>query len=326
MLKHLGALALSLMLPVGAWAQACGTADLIAELNGDERARLDALVAEHPYPEGILWRATKPGSEVTVVGTMHIPDDRFAPIVAEVAPVIRAADLLILEVTAEDQRSIEAMAVERPDFFFLNDGPSLIDLLSEEDWAEASARAAELGIPSFMTAKFKPWYLGMTLAMSPCAMASLMAGEVGLDARLESIAEASGIPVAALDDAEALIQLLGGDPLEDQLDGLRLALSITFDPNAVTSTMATAYFEGRVRELWEYSRILLDQLGVEGGQEMFEEMDEMLLVGRNADWEPKIAHMTDGQNVVIAVGAAHLSGESGVLRALERAGYVLERF
>ena len=41
-------------------------------------------------------------------------------------------------------------------------------------------------------------------------------------------------------------------------------------------------------------------------------------------WEAKLPDLLEGKNAVLAVGAAHLSGETGVLRALERMGYDVE--
>jgi uncharacterized protein YbaP (TraB family) len=60
---------------------------------------------------------------------------------------------------------------------------------------------------------------------------------------------------------------------------------------------------------------------MENAGALFDEMNAALLVGRNQDWEPKIAALVENKDVVLAVGAAHLSGEDGVLRSLERAGY-----
>ena len=54
-------------------------------------------------------------------------------------------------------------------------------------------------------------------------------------------------------------------------------------------------------------------------------MMQGILEDRNTAWEPKIRELVAGKTAVLAVGAAHLSGESGVLRALERAGYTVER-
>ena len=111
--------------------------------------------------------------------------------------------------------------------------------------------------------------------------------------------------------------------MEKQIAGLRITLETQIDGDSTTSTLIEGYFDGRTREVWEYGRILVEQAGIEDGPALFEEVNETLLIGRNRDWEPKIAQMVAGKNAVLAVGAAHLSGESGVLRALERSGYTV---
>lgn len=316
-----------LALPVQALAQTCGTRDLIAELSESDRARLDALVAPHPYPTGNIWVATNGEKTVTVVGTIHIPDPRLAGIVDTLKDTVAKADLLILEATAEDEASVQTLAAEKPEMFFITEGPTLIDILGENEWSEVTDRLAAMGIPGFLAAKFQPWYLSMTLAIPPCAIAAIQTGEKGLDRQLENIAVAANVPLAALDDTEAVLRLFADEPLEDQLDGLRITLETQADGDAASSTLIEAYFDGRIRESWEFSRIQIEQAGIENGAELFEEINQSLLVGRNEDWEPLINTLIeDKQDVVIAVGGAHLSGESGVLMALERAGYALEPF
>jgi uncharacterized protein YbaP (TraB family) len=317
---------LAFVFPMAAVAQSCGTEDLIQTLSPEDRARLDALVEPHPYPEGNFWRATKDGSTVTVVGTIHIPDPRLVAYVDRVRPALETADLLIIEASIEDEEGIQKLVTNQPDMFFINEGPTLIDLLGDEDWTRVSDRLSAMGIPSFFAAKFQPWYLSMTLAIPPCAMSALQSGQHGLDRRLESIAMTQNTPIATLDDTEAVLRLFSDEPLDKQLAGLRITLETQASGNAQTSTLIESYFDGRVRESWEYGRIMVEEAGIEDGAELFEEINQELLVGRNRDWEPKIAEMVAGKDVVLAVGAAHLSGESGVLRALERAGYTLAEF
>ena len=314
---------LFLFLPAAVLAQSCGTRDLIAELGPDDRARLDAYVAVHPYSEGILFRATKGESDVVVVGTIHLPDPRLDPIVDKLRADVENADLLVIEASAEDEASVQALAGTDPGMFFITEGPTLIDLLSADEWNRVTERLAAIGVPGFVAAKFQPWYLSMTLAVPPCALSAIQSGEKGLDRQLELIAGEAGVSIGTLDDTEAVLRLFADEPLEDQLIGLRVTLETQGDGDASTSTLIEAYFDGRVREAWEFARIQIDKAGIEDGEAMFEEVNESLLVGRNADWEPQIAKFVQGKDVVIAVGAAHLSGESGVLRSLERAGYTI---
>jgi uncharacterized protein YbaP (TraB family) len=315
-----------LFLPTIAFAQACGTRDLVAELDAADRARLDALVAPHAYAAGNLFRATKGESEVTIVGTLHLPDPRHAATLEKVRPAIEAADLLILEASSETQTELQGLAGTRPELFFITEGPTLIDLLTEEEWARLTDELAKYGIPGFMAAKFQPWFLGMTLSVPPCALQAIQTGEKGLDYMVEAVALEKGVPVAELDDLDALMELLAGAPIDEQLDGLRMWLDMQTDGEAEITTMIEGYFDGRTREVWEFTRLLLEDHGVANGEAMFEELNQSLLIGRNRDWEPKVAEFVEGKDAVIAVGAAHLSGESGVLRALERAGYEVEAF
>lgn len=326
MFRTMSFVALFGLLAAPALAEVCGTEDLIADLTPDERARLDGLVAPHPFPEGNLFRAEKDGNRVVIVGTIHIPDPRLTSIVEEVRPHLEEADVLILEATAEDEADMQRLAAEKPGMFFITEGPTLIDLLTEEEWAQVTERLSAVGIPSFMAAKFQPWYLSMTLAIPPCAMTLLQSGEKGLDRQLEIIANARGVPLATLDDTEAVLRVFADEPLERQLDGLRITLEMQQDGDAATSTLIEGYFDGRIRETWEFARIQLERSEMPDAAEMFEEINQTLLIDRNAAWEAKLPELLAGRDAVIAVGAAHLSGEDGVLRALERMGYEVSAF
>lgn len=302
-------------------AAACKGNNIIDALSPEERSALAAAVAEHPYPEGNIWVGRNGTRTVHVVGTVHIPDPRLEPMVATVGPIVRASDLLILEATAEDQAALQRVMTERPEVAFLTEGPTLIDLLGETLWAKVAEDLNERGVPPFMAAKFRPWLLGMTLAIPQCATAAITAGEAGLDGRLEEIAGEAGVPVASLDDPEALLDMMTRGTLEEQVDMLRMSLSIEADTEDAMATTLDSYFAGRHRELWEFSRFMARDADIDAA--VFDRLEEDLLDTRNEAWEPKIAALLSGDSAVIAVGAAHLSGETGVLRALERMGYVL---
>lgn len=302
---------------------ACVGENLIAALPDDERAALDALVAEHPYPEGNLWRADKPGSSVHVVGTIHIPDPRLNPVFAKLTPIVEDADLLILEASSAMQREMQRRMIEEPEIAFLTEGPTLIDLLGDHVWGQLAKDLTARGVPPFMAAKFRPWLLAMTLSIPGCAMEAMASGDMGLDGRLETLAEASGKPVETLDHLDTVIGLLGSGSLDQQLDMLRVMLMTDLDQEAMFATTLDSYFAGRHRELWEFSRLMTRESGFADPNSTFEAFEETLLIRRNRDWERKIESLIEGRDAVLAVGAAHLSGESGVLRALEGMGYTL---
>lgn len=321
MLKRFLAPLLLAVWPSMALAQICGTVDLTETFNPAETAELEALVAPHVYGEGLLWRAEAEGSTVTIAGTLHIPDSRFDPLIAKLRPAIETADMMILEATAEDEAALAALAADRPEMFFLTEGKSLIDLLGPEEWALAAAEMEARGIPPFVAAQFKPWYASLVLAVPPCALTVMQAGEKGLDRRLEALAKEFGVETGGLETAEVVLEAFAGETIERQLEGLRITLTTNNDDAATTSTLVELYFRGRTRATWEVSRILIDRAGIKNGRALFQEVEDTLLDGRNNAWAPLILELAEGRDIVLAVGAAHLSGETGVLRVLERAGY-----
>ena len=309
-------------LPAGA---ACTGANLIDGLAPPEKTALDVQVASHPYPEGNLWRAEKPGSIVHVVGTIHVPDPRLPPIARRAIPLVEASDVLILEASSAMQVDMQRRMAEQPELAFLTEGPTLIDLLGDEIWGDLADDLTARGIPPFVAAKFRPWFLAITLATPGCAMDALASGETGLDGILEAAANTSGIPVETLDELDNLIGLLGAGPLEEQIDMLRVMLMTEQDQEAMFATTLDSYFAGRHRELWEFGRLTARESGLDDPDAAFGSFEDTLLIARNEDWEGKIAPLIEGRDAVLAVGAAHLSGESGILRALERLGYSLAR-
>ena len=312
--------------PALAAAQVCGTINLTDEFTPAETAFLEGQIEGVPYAEGLIWRASKEGSDVVVVGTLHIPDARFDPIVETLTPEIAGSDLLILEATREAEAEMAQMAATNPELFFLTSGPSLIDLLEPAEWDQLSAELAQRGIPGVVAAKFQPWYASLVMAVPMCALTAMQAGETGLDRRLETVAEAAGIEVASLEGLEAVLSAFTGETIEDQLEGLRITLGTQDPENANTSTLVELYFEEQTRASWEVSRVLIEREGIEDGLQMFDEIEQSLLIDRNVTWEPVMNGLIEGKDAVLAVGAAHLSGETGVLRALERAGYTVAPF
>ena len=114
---------------------------------------LDQAVADIPFPEGLIWTATKGADTITVVGTMHIFDPRLEAIRAKVKDNVTDADLVLVEATPEDEAALQELIVTDPGRLFIVDGPTLPEQLDPETWEMIAAAATERGIPGFMAAK-----------------------------------------------------------------------------------------------------------------------------------------------------------------------------
>lgn len=309
------------LLAAPAIAQTCGGVDLIETLSAEDSETVAAAVADVPFADGILFEATRGGDTVTVIGTLHIPDSRHAATLARIEARVEAADILLLEATKEDEAAILAMTAERPDLFFLTDGPSLIDILGPEDWDIAKDRFSEIGMPGILGAKLRPWYANMVLGLPPCVTSLMASGQPGLDRMIEDRAETAGVPIAALEDAREMIAMMAGGEDAEDAEALRLTLRSDMTGAEMTSTLIENYFEGDVWDVMALTRLLAERDMPGQGAALFDDFTGALIDRRNAQWEAALPAFIDGRDAVIAVGAAHLPGETGVLRALERAGY-----
>jgi hypothetical protein len=311
------------------FAGTCQGEDLIAGLAADKRAALEAAVAQHPYPSGIAWRAEKDGSSVTVIGTMHIFDDRMMPIIEALSPAIVAADAVYLEATDAEMGQLQSELGRNPDLLVIGPGaPTLPEQLTPEEWAQVSAELSARGIPPFMASKFRPWYVTMMLGMPACAVQAMAAGDKGLDGLLMEVAGEFGVPMYALEPYDTALRLFEMFSEEEQVEMIRIYLPFAAKAEHMFATMLNAYFREDHRMIWELTRLSIEDVPAEQRDKAradFGVMEGALLVSRNRAWMEVILPAAAGRDIVVAVGAAHLSGVDGVLNSLAEAGYSLER-
>lgn len=309
-----------------AHAQFCQGTDQRPYLTDAERQEIAQRIENVPFAEGNVWTATKGDRVLSLIGTVHLGSPALDPLTDAVAPLLNGADALLVEATPEGERALKTRIATDPDLAFLTSGPTLIDLLPPDLWAEIAEAARARGIPGPMAAKFQPWFLSLSLAIPPCAVKAVASGALGLDKRLMAMADDLDIPVKALEDPIETIKMLSSDPLETQLSYLALGIYDSAVAEDSLATLMAQYLEGKHTASMETARILARRhLSIPDAEfdALFDEAMDLLLVSRNHAWMDRI-EAEPGQSVVIAFGAAHLGGQEGVLSLLAARGYKIE--
>ncbi len=305
----------------------CNGDSLLDRLSQPDRYYLDDVVANTPYGRGLIWQATRGDQHITFVETMHIYEPRLAPIRSRIQDDIIDADLILLEMTQAEEAELQAKLVTNPARMFLTGGPSLIDLLDEQTWDMVAKAASARHIPPFLTAKVRPLYLAVTLAILPCAMPDRVMGRRGLDHMILEDADTADVPTQALEPWHTLFDVMEVGTLDEQIDMMRLGLLSPQINAEMFVAMLDGYFAGVVAQIWEMSRLSLQFIPVMDiavAEEMFAMTEQSLLIDRNRNWIPVIeAAALKHDRIVVAIGAAHLPGEVGVLRLLEREGWMI---
>ncbi|WP_027234859.1 TraB/GumN family protein [Leisingera caerulea] len=314
-----------LLLPAALWAGCTGT-DLRTTLPADDTARLQARAAAAPFAEGNHWIARRGTRTVHVIGTMHINDPRMDPVTARLAPIVREAGLLLMEASPADKAAFEQKLGRTPSLMLITEGPTLIDRLPPEEWDSLAAKARAHGVAPWMAAKMRPWFLALSMAVPPCVLRQ-PDFKNGLDLRLAAAAEQAGVPIRSLEDPMAVIRMLDGDPLEEQVRQLRAFTALLGGGQDDFFTMAEAYFDQQVLHalhLSEQEFLHSDALTREEREELWSDAMQELLDQRNQSWIPVI-EAAEADTIVVAAGALHLPGGNGVLNLLQQQGYSLER-
>lgn len=315
------------LLPAAARADCVGS-DLIAALPPDDRAALVAAAEAAPYPRGNLWRATRDGMEVTLVGTYHLDDPRHDAIAEALAPALETATVLLVEAGPEEEAAMKSHMARDPSLMLApQDAPTLVEVLPDAEWQALAEAMRARGIPPFMAARFRTWYVSVLLSVPPCAMAGMEVPE-GLDKRLIELALFSDIPVRALEPWDTAFRIFDTMPDDAQLTMIRSALVLEPMAEDNMATTAAAYFAEESRLIWEYARMVSHTLPgatAETVEAEFAQMEEALMSRRNRAWLPVIEAAAAEGPVLAAFGALHLSGQDGVLALLDRAGWKLER-
>ncbi|MCX8508388.1 MAG: TraB/GumN family protein [Rhodobacteraceae bacterium] len=318
-----------LLLALPAAAQTtCAGRDLMADLSPAERASLDQATAAAPFPTGNHWHAEKAGAVIDLIGTFHLDDARMKAPMTRLAPLIDRADAVYLEATEVEVAQLQKAIATNPDLLFTK-GPTLPERLSETEWQDLSAAMNARGIPPFLASKFKPWYVSVLLGLPPCAMSALTGGGAnGLDKRIEAEARKAARPTLPLEPFDTIFRAVDRFSPEEQLDMIRAGLPQAAQSEDLLATMTASYFRETHREIWAFARLLtLKTPGTDPARADHDLAltEEALITSRNRAWLEVLRTAAPGKRLVVAVGAGHLSGESGLLNLLEQDGWNLTR-
>lgn len=309
------------------WA-ACNGTDLRPSLSAQQQAELEQRLATVPYPTGNHWTATKGDEVLHLIGTIHLDHPRLNAPTQRLRPVLEQAGLLLLEMTEREQAELISAMGTNPDYLIMPNS-TMPELLPEEEWQQLSQGLQARGIPAMMGAKMQPWYLATILSIPAC-MAELLQEQRGLDARLEDMADQLDLPTQALEPFDTAFSIFASVPMDQQLAMVRSAIGDNAGQEDLFATLIASYFEEEIAQGQEVLEMLTPEFSAISQAEMesiYDSFNEGLLSKRNHAWIPVLIKALEEtrEPVVAAFGAAHLSGENGVLNLLAQQGFTLER-
>lgn len=260
--------------------------------------------------KSLLWKIEGNGLEEPsyLFGTMHLIEEEYFVFPESLEERIKDCDRVVMEV-ADISNASGAM-----DAMMAKEGETLKDMFSPEQYdslMNIGAEAMGMSRESFekIFGKMKPF--GIISAMSK---ASFKGNTKSYEMTLISLANLNKIEKGGLETIEEQLGFFDQIPNDKMKSIILETMKTSGEDNKEMVEMMQIYKEQDLEKLGKFM--------IEQSPEMMEN-EEILLTGRNKRWIPKIEEFAKSGKSFIAVGAAHLVGEEGVINLLREKGYTL---
>mgnify|MGYP001035181287 CR=1 FL=1 len=262
-----------------------------------------------------VWKAQKEGEVIYLGGTFHLLTEADYPLPAEFDRAYKASDVLVFETDIAllqepaTQQKLLARAV-------YSDGSTIDQHLSPKVYAELSAYCEANDIPLQALRQVRPSLLMVTLTIMELNRLGVV--RQGVDQYFHDLARQEGKRIEKLETVDEQLDYLVtmADGYED--DFVTYSLRDLKKSREKFDAMSAAWRRGDDGKLAE---LLAADFRKEEPR-----LYRKLITERNRKWLPLIA---DGgkprRTKFILVGAAHLVGEEGIIAALRKKGYRVEK-
>ncbi len=255
--------------------------------------------------KSLLWQITTPSSEHVsyLFGTIHVWDDRAVALVEKVLPFVEQCDLYCAETNLDD------LAAFGSSISFLPDNQTLNDFFKPKKMIKIKKMAERiLQTPFSYVERLQPMILANLMSAAMIAPYH----QVSMDELLWKKASASGKQMFGVESAEMQMSIFQKISMEQQLEQL-LSIVENVKKNArQLKKLSSLYADCDIHALYSNSKKNLKSLR------------KPLLYDRNKKMTATIKDLATQKNAFFAVGAAHLSGEKGIIHLLKKEGFIVE--
>jgi uncharacterized protein YbaP (TraB family) len=267
----------------------------------------------------LLYEVKSASTTVYLFGTIHVGARKLYPLSPQSEEAFAHSAVLALEADPTDQGALMAAMssglYRPPDNLRAHLSPALFQRLE--------GVLPRVGLPIEYAQGMKPYLLAMTLAMIEVQRQGYDA-QMGLDVHFAKQAKADDKRIVELESMAEQIELFAGLPMPVQEAMLQLALDGVEDGTMAQELEALvgAWAAGDAEAIHASTKRELDGLPQPVAAMLYERVYD----GRNRRMAEKIeGFLAGGQVHFVAVGAGHLTGESGLPVLLREKGFSVRR-
>jgi uncharacterized protein YbaP (TraB family) len=281
------------------------------------------------WVNSLFWEVSGKNTETMYIfGTHHLFESKKITENELILETIKKADIVAGEIVIDSNQIRQMMKMTT--YMTLKE-TSLKKLLSEKEYKETDKILQDLmGIPLDLFAKMKPIVVYQYITMgkylksqnkNPSAIIGSM--PESMDVVFQEKAREWKKEIMGLESMEAQMKVLyDGYSLERQIELLKEEVQKTKKESEKEQEKNISDVE-KLNQLY-ISQDINEMEAITRKQSTQEEYD-LLLKNRNMAWIPTLSNILNSKKkAFVAVGAAHLGGEFGVLNLLKKEGYQIK--
>ncbi len=262
--------------------------------------------AQTPVEKSLLWEISGKGLPAPsyLFGTIHLICPADFEITDSLKNAVSRTQQIALEIDMDDPGLMAAMTKT----MFMADGKTLKGILDAGDYTRLNQFYKDsVGMEIATFDRAKPFVM-----MGPLFNKILSCQPESYEMTLVKLAENKKSEVIGLETIEEQMAIFDTIPYKQQVKMLLNMIDSLPHARAEFQSLVNLYKKQDLPGLYEMT--MKSEFGMDG-------QDEVMLFKRNQNWIGRIAGIIDQKPTLIAVGAAHLGGERGVIALLRKAGY-----
>jgi len=250
----------------------------------------------------LFWEINHPETEHTsyLFGTMHALPEKDFSIPEILTQKIDESEVLYQEI---DMGNLDQMEVLNK--MMLPEGKSLKQVLPEKEYKEFSAMLKKFNIPQSQLdflSNMKP------IASYGIILNTILENPQVYEKELTAIAKEKGTAIKGLETLDFQFALFDSIPMTKQVN-----------------MFYKSDFEKEIqKQINTYKKQDINQMYLSVKSSEYGDIEKQLLTRRNQKWADTLSLKMTEKPVFIAVGAAHLAGENGLIPLLRSKGYSVE--
>lgn len=257
-----------------------------------------------------MWRVERDGHVLYLLGSIHLLPPETTWLTPEISAARAKAEVFVFEAPLTDADTAMTRFVARHGR--LQGGRTLRDLLGEREFERLEQAAWIVQYPPRLLDGLRPWLASVYLELH----AYLKLGFspfFGVDHVIERDARQAGASVAYLETVEEQLSYFLKIPPAEELRYLRATVRDIHERPSAPLDLVRAWASGDAAAI---------QRVIDEGMASTPILKSQILTARNRKWMPLLeAMLKSGKVHFVTVGAAHLTGSSGVVALFRARGY-----